>query len=661
MKKYMLVFFILISLSNLIAQEKYLIYFKDKGNLSKQVLLKNSSIKALAKTTLSKKSIERRKKNLGKNYFTFEDFPVNQAYIQKLEELNIKIINKLKWFNAVSAYLSEEQYKELFKLPFIQKINRVKVLKYSRNKKVELDKKNNYDSYTNLTSPFNYGPSLSQNKLSEIPQVHELGITGENVIIGLLDSGFDWKNRKCFQNTNVIAEYDFVNHDTVTNHGAYGHGTAVFSILAGFDEGELIGPAFNSKFLLAKTEFVPTETHLEEDNYAAALEWMDSIGVDITTSSLGYNEFDKGEESYTYNDMDGKTTIVTQAAEKAFSKGIVVISSAGNEGNKKWRYITAPADGFNVIAVGAVGSDSVLTGFSSQGPTVDGRIKPEVVAQGANVYHEAWYNEGYSSGSGTSYSAPIVAGIAGQLLSAYPHLKNTQVRNILLEACDSSDLPNNFRGYGILSSLRAVTFPNIENEDGKFILNKMFKPTEHNNTVWLEYYYHNDDAIKIIELDSNENGIYKFEVPKPKTNNVLLIAYEMKDESNNTIYREPTNGFFLWRYGEEDVHLKLNVPELKIIPDNYYLSQNFPNPFNPTTTIQYSIPVVATHDSPLLQQVQVKVYNILGKEVATLVNEKKEPGYYLTEFDASNFSSGVYFYRLIVGNFIQTKKMIYLR
>lgn len=659
MKKYMFVFFIIYALSNLAAQEKYLIYFKDKGSLSKRVLTQ-SSLEALAKATLSKKSIERRKKTLGTNYFTKEDFPIDKNYLQKFSDLNVQIVNKLKWFNAVSAYLTDEQVQDLQNLNFIKKIQKVKTLIYKKNIQENFEKELNKNSSD--TSIYNYGSSFSQNNLSDIPQVHELGFAGQDVIIGLLDSGFDWKNRKCFQRVKVLAEHDFVNSDTVTNNGAYGHGTAVFSILAGFDEGELIGPAFDAKFLLAKTEYVPTETHIEEDNYAAALEWMDSIGVDITSSSLGYNEFDKGEESYTYENMDGKTTIVTKAAEKAFSKGIVVITSAGNEGNKKWRYITAPADGFNVIAVGAVSNDSVITYFSSQGPTADGRIKPEVVAQGQNVYHEAWYSDGYSSGSGTSYSAPIVAGIAGQLLSAYPFLKNTQVRNILLEASDSVTTPNNKYGYGLLSSLRAITFPNVKEDNGKFILNKLFNPSEKINNVWLNYRYGNSDAINVVQLEKDDKGIYSFEIPDQRNNEVIVFSYEIRDENNNLLYKEPENKNYAWRYGEDNVHLNLNMPELNIIPKDYYLSQNFPNPFNPTTTIQYSIHVDKKYDLAYQDvPVQLKIYDILGREVATIVNEVKKPGFYSAEFDASNVTSGIYFYRLIVDDFIQTKKMIYLR
>ena len=197
------------------------------------------------------------------------------------------------------------------------------------------------------------------------------------------------------------------------SHRKTDHGTYVFSILAGIVDSVLIGPAFNSSFILAKTEDIRSETHIEEDNYAAALIWMENLGVDITTSSLGYNIFDSGY-SYTYADMNGRTTIVTKAAELAFQRGVSTFTSAGNEGNNSWGYILAPADGFNTIAVGAVNDLGNVAGFSSHGPTYDGRIKPEVVAHGVNVYGAvSGTNNGYQFNNGTSAAAPIASGIGG--------------------------------------------------------------------------------------------------------------------------------------------------------------------------------------------------------------------------------------------------------
>ncbi|MDX1701107.1 MAG: S8 family serine peptidase, partial [Melioribacteraceae bacterium] len=434
---------------------------KDKGKYSEKSLSKISDHEIFAEKFLSEKSIERRKKVRGDRFLAFQDLPIDNSYVLRLQDLGIKIINKLKWFNAVSAYLTDEEVAELTSENFILKVEKVKKVSGSKpsNKPVVLPK---VSSEISSTYTYNYGSSITQNELSAIPQVHELGISGEGVIIGLLDSGFNWENHVSLKDRKVIAERDFIFNDNETANeegidfsGQHNHGTSVFSILAGFDQSNLIGPAFDAEFLLAKTEYVPTETHSEEDNYAAALEWMDSIGVDITTSSLGYSDgFDKyGEENYTYEDMDGKSTIVTRAAEMAFDRGIVVITSAGNEGNKAWKYITAPGDGFNTLTVGAVSSSNLVVSFSSVGPTFDGRMKPEIVAMGSSLINaRASTMDSYSIGSGTSFSAPIVAGVAGMLLSAHPHLTNSQVRSILMESGDNVENPDNERGYGLVSA-----------------------------------------------------------------------------------------------------------------------------------------------------------------------------------------------------------------
>ena len=231
---------------------------------------------------------------------------------------------------------------------------------------------------------------------------------GNGIIIGILDSGFKWKGHESLINANVISEYDFIFKDSVTENQAgdrsdqHSHGTQVFSVIGGYKDSVLIGAAFNSSFILAKTEDLRSESHLEEDNYAAALIWMESLGVDVTTSSVGYNIFDDSVFSYKYSDMNGKTTIVTKAAELAFQRGIVTLSAAGNEGDDPWFHIIAPADGFNTIGVGAVTSNNQLANFSSRGPTSDGRIKPEIVAQGVGVFFASTsgFNT-YSSGNGT--------------------------------------------------------------------------------------------------------------------------------------------------------------------------------------------------------------------------------------------------------------------
>ncbi len=659
MKKYNIIFIvILFSASNFLAQEKYMIYFKDKGSLAKESLSKESTLQKIAERTLSKRSIERRKKNLGENYFTFEDLPLEKSYIRELQKLDVKIVNRLKWFNAVSVYLNDEQFLILKANPHIKKIERVRTLKGRKNNTIEKSSINKLKKTSKTNTTYNYGPSLNQNSLSDIPAVHDLGITGEDVIIGLMDSGFEWKPRVSLQNAKVIAEHDFVNNDTTTANGSFSHGTSVFSILAGFHENNLIGPSFNSEFLLAKTEYVPTETHLEEDNYAAALEWMDSIGVDITTSSLGYNTFDKGQNSYEYSDMDGETTIVTRAAELAFSKGIVTVTSAGNEGNTNWKYISAPADGKNIIAVGAVNSSNILAGYSSRGPTFDGRIKPEVLAQGSSPYHVTTSgSDNYStSGSGTSFSAPIVAGIAGLLLSAHPHLTNVQVRNILLEASDNSETPDSNRGYGLLSAIEAVTFPNLKWDGSKFIMTKMFNGSSaiKDGIVNIKI----EPSTELVMTKETENK-YLVELPNLGDGNKSEFYFTYTDDAN-IIHRIPKDKNYKLNYGNLNIDLVLtDVHIVKDIPQSYSLSQNFPNPFNPTTTIKYSIPNIEGNQN--IRSVQIKIYDVLGNEVSSLVDKQQTAGSYEVKVDASNLASGLYFYRFTTGSFSETKKMILLR
>lgn len=659
MKK--IVFAILIMTFSLsLAQNKYMIYFSDKGDLSKQTLSKSLEKNKLAKQLLSKKSIERRKKNLGENYFTVEDLPLEKRYISNLSEKGIKIVNKLKWFNAVSAYLNNEQLEYVKAQKFVKKIEVIQKLKRQLPIKKETGLNKNL-SKTTKAYTYNYGNSITQNELSDIPAVHDMGITGEGIRIGVLDSGFDWNDAVSINNENIIAEYDFVESDNITedqttaeiNENRDFHGTAVLSILSGFSSGNLIGPAFNSKFVLAKTEDVTEEVNSEEDNYAAALEWMDSIGVDITTSSLGYSEFDANQTSYTYADMDGKTTIVTQAAEFAFSRGIVVITSAGNEGNYSWRYITAPGDGFNTITIGAVTMDNVLASFSSRGPTYDGRIKPEIVAQGVSVYYESPVSKTpFLNGNGTSYSAPISAGIAGLLLSAYPHLTNKQVRAILLESADRSESPDNDYGYGLVSALKAITYPNLMKNGTTFTLNKIFDPTLDINESTVEMVF-SDETAQVMNKTGN---VFKTDLPTLTENENYQFYFRYKDSQGN-VHREPSTKNYNFNYGK--VYIDLILTDVKTenkIPDNYYLSQNYPNPFNPVTKIDYSIPAKSSNSF-----VSLKVYDILGTQIKTLVSEIKSPGKYSINFSADGISSGIYFYQLQAGDFTQTRKLTILK
>ncbi len=574
--KYRIIFFFFIATTVILPQNKYFIYFKDKGINPGSKLNKSSQLYQQAVEELSERAIERRIKNMGDEFITYEDLPLSDNYLTVIKDLGIEIIHELKWFNSVSVRMNEAPIELVKSLSFVDKVAPVK--SFTFQKKLVDD----FELYKYTSTP-GYGQSFTQLNLSDIPLVHSKGITGEDVIIGLLDTGYDWERHISLNTRSVLAEYDFIFDDNVTANqpgdhpSQHDHGTLIFSIIGGYHDSTMIGAAFNSSYLLAKTEDIRSETRVEEDNYAAALIWMEGLGVDITSSSLGYSTFDSPGESYTYSDMDGKTTIVTRAAEFAFMRGVATFTSAGNEGNAPWFYITAPADGKNTIGVGAVNSANQIAGFSSRGPSSDGRIKPEIVAMGVGVYGaSASTDNGYRFASGTSTSAPIASGVAALLLSSHRHLKNTQIRSILLESSDNSINPNNDIGYGLVSAKRAIEFPNLEFINNDYVIRKiLFQDNINPNSVRMHY---SIDGTNFTEASPTVDRIFRFSfnVPYYSQGQDIQFYFTYLD-SNNTAYREPAAKNYLMKYGSLYISLNLAIP----VETDYIVSEPYPNPFLP--------------------------------------------------------------------------------
>ena len=307
---------------------------------------------------------------------------------------------------------------------------------------------------------FNYGSSLTQLEQINVPVVHDLGYSGNGVIICVLDAGFNNLEHQAFTSMNIANQWDFVNNDgNVDDEGDMGsgsHGTMTLSTIGGFYEGQLIGPAFGATYLLAKTENTDSETQVEEDNWVAGAEWADALGVDITSTSLGYIDFDDGT-GYSPAELDGNTAIITIAADIAAGKGILVVNSAGNGGGGTTT-IGAPADGDSVLAIGAVYSDGSRTFFSSVGPTGDGRIKPEVMAMGSDVYVADTYGNYYTTASGTSFSCPLTAGAAALLWEMVPNASNMDIFEALKMTANNADAPNNYYGWGIIDIYAAYEY-----------------------------------------------------------------------------------------------------------------------------------------------------------------------------------------------------------
>jgi hypothetical protein len=569
-KLFAILVFTLLFVAPSIAQENYMIFLKNKGFQGNFSF--NSSLWNMAYSSLSVESINRRIKHLGdKEFLSFEDLPVSLEYISRLEMTGAKIRWALKWFDCVSVSADKSTLEKIEKLDFVSYVRpviRIKVPLDFRNAANPLQDDQlatsastsqrvyNNNVFTTLPSEFSsdlvpisagdedtklYGSSYIQYKLSDVPQVNKIGGKGRGIKIGILDSGFDWQKHDALKTRKVIAEYDFVKKDRITANqtgdrpSQHDHGTFCFSVCGGYLEGKLIGPAHDAEFVLAKTEDTESERMVEEDNYAAAIQWMDSIGVDITSSSLGYTVFD--DTTYRYEDLTGNTAICTKAINYAFSKGILSFTASGNSAGDTWYYVSTPGDGYKALAIGAVSKNREIADFSSGGPTVDGRIKPDFSTMGISVFGAmASTNNKFERSNGTSAATPIAAGIGGQLLSLFPHLKNTQARFILMYSSDQRYFPDNLYGYGLLSSLEAATHPNLEVlPSGDIKLHKRFKNDVRTKSVYLHFKtgYKKSDKLQMTKQD---DGYYTVILPTKAKKEALEFWFDAGEKTNGVNY-----------------------------------------------------------------------------------------------------------------------------
>ncbi len=464
---------------------QYLIWvtFTDKGN----------SLKKLYKTPgkiVSEKSLERRAKVLPQSeLIDYTDLPVNQNYIKQVQSLGFKVKQKSKWFNSISGYADKDMINKLTAFQFVKQIDKVKMYKknYNNIEKVSEGFKPNLYKQSNLLLPntLDYGSAYTQLNQIDVIAAHELGYSGQGVTICMMDAGVNRLTHEAFKSIHIVAMYDFVNNDpNIGDQGDMGegsHGTYTLSTIGGYYPGHFIGPAYSANYILAKTENTDSETPVEEDNWIAALEWADSIGVDETSTSLGYNDFDPqgaGGPDLAWQDMNGHTAKITIAADLAVKKGILVFNSAGNEGyNADHNTLLAPADGDSVIAVGAVTSSGTRAYFSSVGPTADGRIKPDIMAMGVGVACASSTDDTATAYiNGTSLSCPLAAGAGAIILSANKNLTPIEIGDALRNTASNSSLPDREMGWGIIDVIKAMNYLHIPTGNvGKKITPEAFK------------------------------------------------------------------------------------------------------------------------------------------------------------------------------------------
>jgi hypothetical protein len=439
------------------------IYFRDKGFTSDAE--RDRALVELRRT-FNPRTIARRAKRGstaagGRQLIDERDVPIHRRYLAEVERAGARLVHESRWLNAASVRATSEQLAEIARLPFVTRTEPVRGAR-----RHEPDPPPSGVSVAAAPDPF-YALSHFQLEVMNLVALHQRGFTGDGVVIGVLDTGFD-RTHLAFNEPghpiDVLAEYDFVADDPDAGFEEgdpsfqHRHGTWVLGTLAAYKPGELIGGAFDASYILCKTEDATQEVPIEEDNFVAGLEFIEQNGGDIATSSLGYPDF------YDYQDLDGLTAVTTQGINIATELGLICLTAAGNGGqNVNTPTLIPPGDALDVITVGAVEPAGGLAIFSANGPTADGRLKPEVLALGDGVASVSTDDTAAYEVSllGTSFSTPLTAAAVACILQAHPDWTVAQFRQNLFETAAEFVLngepdPASNRGYGLINASAAA-------------------------------------------------------------------------------------------------------------------------------------------------------------------------------------------------------------
>jgi serine protease AprX len=456
-RKSFVILLIIFSSSNISAQfTRYIVKLRDKNATPFSI---NEPSKYLSQRAISR----REKQNIA---IDETDLPVNPSYVDSIRAVeNVVVLDESKWFNEICiATTDPDALQKINRFPFVittQPVKRIVSRADKKNYNERIDKNKFNEQINDIASPssppvpgtyYSYGNSFKQIHIHNGEYLHNHGFHGEGMLIAILDAGFyHYLSLPAFDTVNkeklVIDTYDFVDNESSVNEDYY-HGMQCFSIIAGNIPGQVVGSAPAAHFLLYRSEDVSSESPVEEQYWIAAAERADSAGADIITTSLGYNEFDNPVFNYTYADMNGHTTIIAKAATLAAKKGMIVLAAAGNEGSDSWHYITTPADADSILSVAAVDSSGNVAGFSSYGPSSDGRVDPTSASVGAGTALSST-SGAIEAGNGTSFATPNLAGLVTCLWQAFPDFTNMEIISAVKKSSSIYNAPDNRIGYGI--------------------------------------------------------------------------------------------------------------------------------------------------------------------------------------------------------------------
>lgn len=476
---------------------------------------------------LSPKAIENRKRfNIS---ITENDLPVNPHYISQVTALDSGMIlfTRSKWLNGITIYSEKDSIMELIQqLPFVQHCEKTITLKQPE---VLPGKPYNYPhagkapvSQTPTTTGIDYGNSEKQMRLNNAHWLHRMGYKGEGMVMIVMDAGFLNTDsipqfKKLRDDYRILGVKNFVQPD-VDLFRKDSHGTMVLSTIVADVPGELVGSAPNVMVYLARTEDSRSENVIEEDNWVAGIEWADSLGCKVLNSSLGYTKFDDTLRKRSYNDLTGKISRASQAATIAASKGMIVCNSAGNEGLSKWKHIGSPADANDILSIGATDENGKKAGFSSFGPTADGRIKPDAVAVGEMTYIASPIGK-VGRINGTSLSSPLLSGMVVCLWQAFPNKTNYEIMDAIRRSGHQADNPDDALGYGITDFLKAYNLLlHSDSENNKFSIHFDSYSVENNNII--------------LKTSSSEDVVLNVTANMRGTDQLLIKNYSVKSGSN---------------------------------------------------------------------------------------------------------------------------------
>lgn len=405
---------------------------------------------------LSKKSIARRlRQNLA---IDSTDLPVCHKYIDIIREKGVHIVVTGRWDNFVTVSCNDSMLiNAISELPFVRSTERVwqGKMKMASKRDSLINKPQRSDSI--------YGRAITQIEKSRVNLLHDAGFKGQGMTIAVIDAGFHNVDKiTAMENIRILGTRDFV-YPGSDIYAESSHGMAVLSCIAMNKPNVMIGTAPEASYWLLRSEDDYSENLVEQDYWAAAIEFADSVGVDVVNTSLGYYTFDDRSKNYKYRDLDGYHALMSRQASKAADKGMILVCSAGNAGSGSWKKITPPGDADNVLTVGAIDKKGILAPFSSIGNTADNRIKPDVVAVGQRA--EVMGTDGnLRQSNGTSFSSPIMCGMVACLWQACPHLTAKEIIELVRRSGDRADFPDNIYGYGVPDLWKAYENSSIDDK-----------------------------------------------------------------------------------------------------------------------------------------------------------------------------------------------------